>query len=240
MSRVLVTGAGGFVGRAAVAALRARGHEVHGVARTPPADVEVDTWHGTDLLGSGACAALAGEVRATHLLHLAWTTTHGQYWTDPANLAWARATSELVEAFAAAGGSRAVVAGSCAQYAWNAAPPASALLSETRSARTPATLYGVAKETTGELLEAWSTIAGLSFASALLFFPYGPHEEPKRLVPSVARRLLADRRRPSVRVRRCAISSTSRTAVRRSRRLSTARLPARSTSAPASAPRWPR
>lgn len=111
-------------------------------------------------------------------------------------MAWARATYTLAEAFAAAGGSRAVISGSCAQYAWEPTPTASALLSEAGSPRAPATLYGIAKETTYELLAAWSAAVGLSFAAALLFFPYGPYEEPQRLVPSVARRLLAGEEAP--------------------------------------------
>jgi nucleoside-diphosphate-sugar epimerase len=191
VGRVLVTGASGFVGRAAVAALRARGHEVHGVARTVPADIEADAWHAADLLRPGAPAAIAADLRASHLLHLAWTTAHGRFWSDPANLAWVGATCALLEAFAEAGGSRAVVSGSCAQYTWDPAPSASAVLAEAGSPRIPATLYGTAKQASGELLETWAAGVGLSFAQALLFFPYGPYEEPGRLVPSVARSLLA-------------------------------------------------
>src|SRR3712207_8477367 len=51
VSRVLVTGATGFVGRHALAPLRDAGHEVHAVARTPGAQAGV-TWHAADLLRS--------------------------------------------------------------------------------------------------------------------------------------------------------------------------------------------
>ena len=50
---VLVTGAGGFVGRQAVTALTARGFTVHAAARTPPPDDTV-VWHRADLLDGGA------------------------------------------------------------------------------------------------------------------------------------------------------------------------------------------
>jgi nucleoside-diphosphate-sugar epimerase len=186
-ARVLVTGASGFVGRAAVAALRHRGYEVHGVARTAADDVEVDAWHAADLLDPAGVDGLVREAGASHLLHLAWTTEHGRYWSDPTNRAWAEATYGLMEMFAAARGARAVMAGSCAQYDWSTARA----FSETETPRRPATLYGRAKQETTDRLEAWSKEAGLSFAAALLFFPYGPFEKAERLVPSVTRSLLA-------------------------------------------------
>jgi nucleoside-diphosphate-sugar epimerase len=186
VSRILVTGAGGFVGRFAVEALKERGFEVHGVARRPIDGVEVDVWREADLLEPSAAARVVHEVGASHLLHLAWTTEHGRFWEDPANRSWVTATMRLIETFAEARGSRIVVAGSCAQYDWSSRKP----LSETDSPRRPATLYGRAKQDVEALLEAMSAETGTSSATALLFFPYGPYERAGRLVPSVARRLL--------------------------------------------------
>jgi nucleoside-diphosphate-sugar epimerase len=54
----------------------------------------------------------------------------------------------------------------------------------------------VAKQATTELLEAWSQTAGLSYATGLLFFPYGPFDKEQRLVPSVTARLLAGEEAP--------------------------------------------
>jgi nucleoside-diphosphate-sugar epimerase len=186
VARVLVTGASGFVGRAAVAALAARGHEVHGVARSPAADVTVASWRAADLLEPGAPGRVTAEVAASHLLHLAWTTEHRRFWQDPANLDWEHATVSLLEAFAAAGGERAVMVGSCAQYDWDALAP-DEVASEARTPRRPATLYGRAKQSAAERAER----VGISYATALVFFPYGPYDQPTRLVPSVARSLAA-------------------------------------------------
>lgn len=186
MKRALVTGASGFVGRAAVRALAAAGYEVHPVSRGRR---EGPGWHTADLLDPAAAAELMRDARPSHLLHLAWTTEHGRYWEDPANADWLAATRRLLEAFGEAGGSRFVLAGSCAQYEWGGGEP----LSETGTPRSPATLYGRAKQDASEIVEA----SGLSTATALLFFPYGPHERPERLVPSVARRLLAGEEAPT-------------------------------------------
>jgi nucleoside-diphosphate-sugar epimerase len=170
---VLVTGAGGFVGRPAVAALRARGFEVHGFGR-----------HDTDLLTT-APEAILRDVAPTHLLHLAWSTEHGRFWDDPANDDWVEATTRLVDAFRSAGGERVVVAGSCAQYDWSeAALGPDGIAHERTTPRRPATRYGRAKE-------SMTSAIGDGAAVGLVFFPYGPNEAPERLVPSITRALLA-------------------------------------------------
>jgi nucleoside-diphosphate-sugar epimerase len=186
VKRALVTGASGFVGRATVVALKRLGYEVHGVARTAAAQVPVDRWHEADLLEPEAAERLAAGAEPSHLVLLAWTTRHGSYWEDPANQDWITATQRLVGAFAEAGGERVVLGGSCAQYDWNGTAP----MSETLTPRRPSTRYGRAKQAAEELLAEAAAPAGLSAATALLFFPYGPHEQPERLVPSVAQRLL--------------------------------------------------
>src|SRR5262245_48204662 len=111
MTRVLVTGASGYVGRQTLEPLACLGFEVHGLARRPLAEPACQ-WHTVDLLDSAAVAAAIAAIRPSHLLHLAWTTEHGKFWTDPANEAWRAATLDLVERFIAAGGRRCVLAGS--------------------------------------------------------------------------------------------------------------------------------
>ena len=44
---------------------------------------------------------MLAEVRPTHLLHLAWETTPGEYWNSPLNLRWLAAGAELLRVFAA-------------------------------------------------------------------------------------------------------------------------------------------
>lgn len=191
MKRVLLTGAGGFVGRRCLAPLTEAGYEVHAVGRRPGAHASVDApslrWHAVDLLDARAVSALVAEVEPTHLLHLAWYTEHGKFWTAVENLSWVGASLKLFESFAAAGGRRVVAAGTCVEYA----PEGDAPCSEASTPLAPTTLYGACKHATHVALEAFARQASLSAAWGRLFFPYGPGEPPGRLVPSVARALLA-------------------------------------------------
>jgi nucleoside-diphosphate-sugar epimerase len=177
-------------GHRAYKALEARGYEVHAVARrVPPTDSGV-RWHSGDLLDRRQAERLVGAVAPSHLLHLAWYAEPGLYWESPENDRWRRASVDLLRAFAAAGGRRAVVAGTCAEYDWAAETEA---MSERRTPLAPRGAYGAAKDALRRDLERWSAETGSSSAWARLFFLFGPAEDPRRLVPSVARALLSGR-----------------------------------------------
>jgi len=186
MKNVLVTGATGFVGRHALAPLTLRFDEVHAVSRTPherdPAGVR---WHRVDLFREDEVEAVLSAIRATHLLHFAWSVPPGSFWTSPENDRWAAAGAALFESFLLAGGRRIAAAGSCAEYDWS-----QGLCSEATTPLDPTTLYGAAKNRLRASLEALARRSGTSAAWGRIFFLYGPGERPERLVASVARSLL--------------------------------------------------
>jgi nucleoside-diphosphate-sugar epimerase len=140
------------------------------------------------LLGTSAVDVLMDRVRPTHLLHLAWYTEHGAFWISPENLRWVEASLVLLRAFARVGGQRVVMAGSCAEYDW-----AGGVCSESTTPLQPRTLYGVCKDALRAVSAAYAASAGLSSSWGRVFFLYGPHERPGRLVSSVISALLAGR-----------------------------------------------
>lgn len=194
MSLVLLTGATGFVGRRVVAPLLAAGHDVHALTTRPePADDRAVTWHRADLL---ADTDVVCEVAPDVLIHLAWYVEHGRFWTAPENVRWVEASLALLRAFAAAGGSRAVLAGTCAEYDWTALDER---CHEERTPLRPATLYGAAKHALHTLAARYAEQAGFELAWGRIFFVYGPGEPERRLVPSVGRALLAGEAVPTTR-----------------------------------------
>lgn len=268
MSRVLVTGAGGFIGRHTLAPLLAAGYEVHAVTSRPladgipaaaagPDDALRETapevrWHHADLLAATSARALMRDVEPSHLLHLAWYTQPKAYWTALENLDWVEASLRLLRAFGEVGGRRVAVSGTCAEYAWtrnthcverapapvgeraegsvtadaaraegsttvgaaSAAGSATAGVASVKESATtgavpaavgatagaarareptntcPATLYGAAKHGLHVVAERWAPQAGVTLAWGRIFYAYGPHEHPARLVSAVALALL--------------------------------------------------
>jgi nucleoside-diphosphate-sugar epimerase len=184
VKRVLITGGSGFVGRHCLLPLADAGFELH-VASRQRISPSPGTWHSVDLLEPVATASLLEEVRPTHLLHAAWYLEPGRYAMSLENFRWASSSLMLLDQFLLSGGHRAVMLGSCFEYSWDQP----VLREDTPLA--PRTVYGRCKASLSELVTAFGDSSELSTAWARLFFLYGPHEDRRRLVASVAASLLA-------------------------------------------------
>ena len=182
---------------------------------TPPAD----------LLAPGLAEALVREVRPTHLLHLAWYAEHHAYWTAPQNLDWVGASLRLVRAFAEQGGTRAVLAGTCAEYDWT-----QGVCVEGATPIRPRGLYGVAKDAVRRVVEAFAAGAGLSAAWGRIFFFTARMSILGGSLPRLHEHCCTAISRRRRRGRRCAIFFMSPTPALRSQRYSTRQWKARSTS----------
>jgi nucleoside-diphosphate-sugar epimerase len=187
MKKVIVTGAAGFIGRQTLQPLLESGYEIHAVDLRKIEDFaqkEIN-WHQIDLNDKTSVNNLLKQIAADDLLHFAWFTRHGEYWSSAENFKSLFASFNLLEAFAENGGNRVVISGSCAEYAWN-----NKVCDEQQSLLAPATIYGQCKLAMYNLLQAYAAVHNLSWAWGRLFFLFGPYENKKRYVSSVINSLL--------------------------------------------------
>ena len=189
--RVLVTGAAGFIGSHLARQLAGEGHSVHLIVR--PEDsldrlrdcldrLEVST---VNLLDHAAVRQVVLEAKPELAIHAAWHAVPGRYWAAPENLDCVTMSLSLAQILAAAGCRRLVGIGSCFEY-----DVEYGYLSESLTPLSPRTLYGIAKNATRSVLEAFCHEAAMSFAWTRVFYLYGPGEEQGRLVPAVILALL--------------------------------------------------
>jgi len=175
VSRFLVTGAGGFIGRTLVRRLQAHGHEIIAPVRQ---ELDLLTCSADDL------AAWIARQGPTHCLHAAWYTNHADYLTHEVNRDWAGASMRLADAFRRAGGQRFIGLGTCLEYdVRNAGGPCR----EDTTPRGGETLYARSKLEVLDALEA----GGADFAWARVFFVYGPGDRAARLVPAMLEKFAA-------------------------------------------------
>jgi nucleoside-diphosphate-sugar epimerase len=194
---VLVTGGAGFIGRHAIAHLVERGFDVHVLTHTARSSEEKrslrngDThpvfFHNADLHDTDTVTPILQKIRASHLLHFAWDARHGVFWNSAENLDWIVSSKLLVNAFIEAGGERIVGAGTCAEYDWETRD---AWLDEKRTPIKPFSLYGQCKYAFRKSLFTVAEHHNVSAAWGRIFFLFGPHEGPKRLVSSAILSLL--------------------------------------------------
>ncbi|WP_157769963.1 NAD-dependent epimerase/dehydratase family protein [Ruegeria profundi] len=184
---VMVTGAGGFIGRAAVQALARQGHRVIATYRSDPCpkiygDVH---WVKLDVTNTSDVSAIIHLHRPSHLLALAWYMGPGNQ-QSPENFRWIQHSIDLLFAFSSAGGKRVTFCGSCMEYDWSGTDK----LREDSTPISPATEYGAAKAALFTAFGPMCKALDLSGSWARPFFLYGPGENPRRLAADVIRSLL--------------------------------------------------
>lgn len=189
-ARVLVTGAGGFLGANLVGGLVARGAGVAAVVRTGrglQADSDGVTVVHADVTDRASLDAVFASVRPTHVVHAAITPGH-----PDAPEARARqlevsvnGTWNVLDAAVTHGAERVVHVGSSLEYGHRVEPLHEELALE------PVTFRGAAKAA-ATVIALHAARAGAPVVVVRPFSVYGPHEPPHRLVPTAIRAALDD------------------------------------------------
>lgn len=181
MTRILLTGATGFIGRHCLERLQREDCEIDAISRTPRDSRNGRVrWHAADLREPDEASRIVATLRPTHVLHLAWEATPRLYSRSPENLRWLQATIAMATAFGETGGRRFVGAGTSAEYDSVDSPCV-----EDATPIRPTTIYGRCKAACWLALEAAAQHHGFATAWGRIFLPYGPGDPPARLIPSV-------------------------------------------------------
>lgn len=193
MTRVLITGATGFVGWQVARALIEKGADVSTVGRSNKnlpqgvrnhinvADLfslSPDFWHET-------CSEFDTVV------HVAWYAEPGKYVWSEKNLYCLSGTLALAQGAALAGIKKFVGVGTCFEYKLDSSGGPISQPISIDAPLGPATTYGAAKASTWLTLEAFLRERSVDFAWCRLFYLYGEGEDERRLVPFLKKRLAA-------------------------------------------------
>jgi len=187
--RVLVTGAGGFVGANLTRRLLADGHAVTAAVRPGAAEWRLEDLAGDvptvglELADAVAVAAAVAELKPELVFHLG---AHGAYsWqqeTQRILTVNTLGTAALADACAANGCERLVHAGSSSEYGFKDHPPAE------DEAIDPNSAYAVGKAAATHYLRHLAVRGELDAVTLRLYSVYGAWEDPRRLVPTLIAR----------------------------------------------------
>ncbi|MFZ3115591.1 MAG: NAD(P)-dependent oxidoreductase [Syntrophales bacterium] len=187
--RVFVTGASGFIGAHVTKTLLDSGHYVAALAIPNDPLLRLhDVRHSfeviTGMLGDvGALQQALAEFQPDACIHLAWYAEPGQYLHSMENIQSLTASLTLLNVLINVGCRQVVMAGTCAEY-----DTEFGYLHEHTPTR-PASLYASAKLSCCLLGQQLAAQAKINFAWGRIFYPYGPQEDERRLVPAVIRAL---------------------------------------------------
>ena len=194
--KILLTGAGGFIGAAFARAAVARGHQIAGLLipgeAIPPVlakgkDEHKNTPHKPVWLRGTLDDAPWTEIQQLHpdvCVHTAWVTAPGVYLESPDNIRFLESSIKFLRKVNELGTNHILSLGTCVEYQMTGKK-----CSEETTPIVPTTTYARCKNDLRLAMEADSNSRGFIFSWGRVFYPYGPREHPARLCSFIIQKL---------------------------------------------------
>ncbi len=181
---LLVTGATGLIGKELADPLLKAGFDVHAITIDRDNPDNGIHWIPGSLFDEAFVGKTLDALRPEYLLNMAWATT-GDYLVSDINYSFLAAGIHLARRFAAAGGRRAVFAGTCFEYRFRDEP-----LREDGPLEPGRNNYTFCKNALREIAGRIFAAKGVSFGYGRIFYVYGRRENATRLAGRIVENLL--------------------------------------------------
>jgi len=112
------------------------------------------------------------------VINTAWITTPGVYRNDLSNIRYAEFVTNLTKAVVNTNVAHLVVLGTCAEYGLQIGPSTAGI-----TKLSPTTLYAQQKVIALNSAKDLIKESDIRFTWARIFYPYGPNQDPNRLIP---------------------------------------------------------
>lgn len=179
--KILVIG-NGFIATPIIQRLESEGHEILVYSRTMNERIHSEQIMGDIFNVEDFLKTLSWKPQI--IIHTAWITTPGIYRNDPSNYKYAQFTTDLAKYLTHTDVEHLIILGTCAEYGHQYGPSTAGV-----TKLSPSILYAQQKvaafKEAKELLEE----SKIRMTWARIFFPYGPNQDQKRLIPYLIRSL---------------------------------------------------
>jgi len=192
MTKVLITGATGFVGRHVLDALKRDKIDTKAVIRSQCNSLNSEKSGNLNIVYTDNIFLESVEwwknvcTDVDIVIHIAWYAEPGKYLDSEENIDCLSGTINLAKGAASAGVKKFVGIGSCFEYDLTGG-----LISE-KTPLKPLTLYAATKVSAYLTLSEYFKNTSIDFSWCRLFYLYGEGENDKRLVPYIRKKLSAD------------------------------------------------
>ena len=179
--KILIIG-NGFLATEIVQKLQSEGHETLIFARTLKANLQSKQVIG-DIFDFDQFVKVF-EWKPQAIIHTAWITKPGIYKDDLSNLKYAEFTINLAEYVVNSDLEQLVVLGTCAEYGYQTTPSSAG-----HTNLAPVTLYAQQKVVAFNHVKDLMQDSKVRFTWARVFYPFGPNQDQRRLVPLLIKSL---------------------------------------------------